>query len=111
MTVEVREAGKVRIIDLHGRLVLGTTDRLKEEVQGLLSGGHGRILLNLRGVPYMDSAGIGELAACKKRVIEKTGQLKVVKPAGRYHLAVETVLELMFGNSIFDDEKDALGSF
>ena len=111
MKIEVRTAGKVHIIDLHGRLVLGTTDPLKEKVQQLLGEGHRRILLNLHGVPHMDSAGIGELAACKKRVIEKTGQLKVLKPAGKYHLAVETVLELMFGHSVFDDELKAVGSF
>jgi len=111
MKIEVRTAGKVHIIDLHGRLVLGTTDPLKEKVQQLLGEGHQRILLNLHGVPHMDSAGIGELAACKKRAIEKKGEIKLLKPKGKYHLAVETVIELMFGRSVFEDELKAVGSF
>jgi anti-sigma B factor antagonist len=111
MKIEVREAGKVSIIDLHGRLVLGTTDPLKEKIQELLAAGHTRILLNLQAVPYLDSAGIGEVAACKKRAIEKHGEIKLIKPAGKYHMAVETVLALMFSESIFDEEMKAVGSF
>jgi anti-sigma B factor antagonist len=111
MRVDVREAGRVRIIDLHGRLVLGTTDPLKETLQQLLAAKNSRILINLHGVPYLDSAGIGEIAACKKRALEKSGEIKILKPAGKYHMAVETVLELMFSQSIFEDEMEAVGSF
>ena len=111
MKIEVREVGKVWIIDLHGRLVLGTTEPLKEKVLQLLGEGHHRILLNLHGVPHMDSAGIGELAACKKRALEGKGEIKLVKPKGKYHLAVETVIELMFDRSVFEDELKAVGSF
>ena len=109
MKVDVRESGKVRIIDVHGRLVLGTTDPLKAALQELLAAKHSRILINLHGVPYLDSAGIGEIAACKKRALEKNGEIKLVKPAGKYHMAVETVLELMFSQSIFEDEMKAVG--
>jgi anti-sigma B factor antagonist len=111
MKIDVREAGTVRILDLHGRLVLGTTDPLKEKIQELLGSGHTRILLNLHGVPYLDSAGIGEVAACKKRAIEKHGEIKLLKPEGKYHMAVETVLALMFSQSIFDEEKRAVESY
>jgi anti-sigma B factor antagonist len=111
MRIDVRETGKVRILQLHGRLVLGTTDPLKEKIQELLGTGHTRILLDLQGVPYLDSAGIGEVAACKKRAIEKNGEIKLLKAAGKYHMAVETVLELMFSGSIFDEENRAVQSF
>ena len=111
MRIDVREAGKVRVLDLHGRLVLGTTDPLKEKVQELFGAGHTLILLNLHGVPYLDSAGIGEVAACKKRAIEKQGEIKLLKPAGKYHMAVETVLALMFSQSIFEEEAPAVASF
>jgi anti-sigma B factor antagonist len=111
MRIEVRETGKVRILDLHGRLVLGTTDPLKDRLQELLAAGITRILLNLESVPYMDSAGIGEVAACKKRALERNGEIKIVKPPGKYHMAVETVLALMFSGAIFDDERKAIASF
>jgi anti-sigma B factor antagonist len=111
MKIEVRESGKVRILDLHGRLVLGPpTDSLKDTLHGLLADGHLWILINLRGVPYMDSAGIGELAACKKRVLERKGGIAVQRVPGRYHLAVETLLVLMFPDALFDDELAALAT-
>jgi anti-sigma B factor antagonist len=112
MKIEIREDGKVRVLDLHGRLVLGPpADLLKDTIHRILAEGHNRILLNLRGVPYMDSAGIGELAACKKRVLERHGEIKIQRTPGKYHLAVETLIELMFQDSLFDDETKALVSF
>jgi len=112
MRIEVREAGRVRILDLHGRLVLGQPeDTLKETVQGLLAASHHQLLINLHGVPYVDSAGIGQLAACKKRVLEKKGAIKVLWTDGKYHLAVDTIIMLMFPQALFEDEGRALDSF
>ena len=112
MKIEIRQDGKVRIVDLHGRLVLGPPeDALAEAVQRLLADEHNQILINMRGVPYIDSAGIGQLAACKKRVLERHGELKLHWVRGRYHLAVETIITLMFPDALFEDEKEALASF
>ncbi len=112
MRIEIREAGKVRVVDLHGRLVLGPpTETLKNTVRKILAEGHNRILLDLRAVPYMDSAGIGELAACKKRVLERHGEIKIHRMPGQYHQAVESLIERMFQGSLFDDETRALLSF
>lgn len=112
MKIEVREAGRVSILDLHGRLVLGQPeDTLKATVQGLLADGHNQILINLHGVPYVDSAGIGQLAACKKRVLEKKGAIKILWTEARYHLAVDTIIMLMFPDALFEDEGRALESF
>ena len=112
MKASVRHHGKVTVVDLSGKITIGDGDiKLRETVNALLDEGRKSILLNLHGVSYMDSAGIGELAACKKRALEKEGEIKLLKPKGKYHLAVETVIELMFGRSVFEDEKQAIGSF
>lgn len=112
MKIEIRKEGKVQVIDLHGRLVLGPpVDALAAALQKILAAGENRILINLRGVPYMDSAGVGELAACKKRVLDRQGNLEVERTPGRYHHAVETLIGLMFSGSLFDDEFKALQSF
>lgn len=112
MKIEVRGAGSVQILDLHGRLVLGQPeDTLKEAILRLLGEGHRQILINLHGVPYVDSAGIGQLAACKKRVLEKKGSIKVLWTDGRYHLAVDTIIMLMFPDALFEDESRALASY
>lgn len=112
MKIEIRADRGIRILDLHGRLVLGPpVELLAERVQALLADGHTHLLLNLRGVPYIDSAGIGELAACKKRVIERKGETRIHWQRGRYHLAIETLIHLMFPDALFEDEKPALSSF
>jgi len=112
MKIEVRAAANERILDLHGRLVLGQPeDALKEAVLRLLGEGHNQILVNLHGVPYVDSAGIGQLAACKKRVLERKGAIKILWTDGRYHLAVDTIIMLMFPDALFEDEARALASF
>ena len=50
MKVEVRIDRSVRILDLHGRLVLGPpVELLADTVQRLLAEGHIHIMLNLRG--------------------------------------------------------------
>jgi anti-anti-sigma factor len=112
MRIDVREAGGTRILDLHGRLVLGQPeDTLKETVQHLLAEGSKELLINLHDVPYVDSAGIGQLAACKKRVLEKKGAIKILWHDGKYHLAVDTIIMLMFPDALFEDENRAMDSF
>lgn len=110
MKFEVRDAGNVKIVEIHGKHVLETTGPVKETVDQLVAGGNKRIVFDLRDVPWIDSSGIGELAGCKKRVLENDGKVNMIRRKGKYHLAVETMLELIFG-PLFDDETKAVGSF
>ncbi len=58
----------------------------------------------------MDSTGLGELIACLKRVRERGGVIKLLKPTRRvYDVLQLTRLNEVF--DIFDDERNALGSF
>ena len=69
--VTIRKIGKVRIIELNGKLVLGTAQNLAEAFKTLVTDKQKCILIDLRKVPYMDSSGIGEVAACRKRAKDK----------------------------------------
>jgi len=111
MKASVRESGKVRIVDLKGKITLGTGDlALREAVNGLLDEGHNRIVLNLKGVDYIDSAGIGELVACKKRAVAKGGDVKLLMPSeGVYKVLSIVSLHLIF--QILSDETQAVTSF
>ncbi len=111
MKANVRKIGKVTVVDLSGKITIGSGDVvLKETVQRLFDEGHKNIVLNLSGVSYMDSAGIGELVACHKRALEKQGQLKLLNPSGKvYDLLMLTKLDDVF--ETFKDEKEALVSF
>ncbi len=111
MKTAVRAVGKVQVIELKGRLVLGETDGLQRAFKGLLADEQTRILIDLHRVPYMDSAGIGEVAACRKRAHGKKAAVKLLKKYPQYDLAVEFMLKLMYPEAMFEDEKEALASF
>jgi anti-anti-sigma factor len=111
MKTTLRAVGKVQIIELSGKLVLGKTEGLERAFKSLLADQQRRILIDLHRVPYMDSAGIGEVAACKKRAKDKEVALKLLKKYPQYDLSVEFLLKLMYAGEIFEKEKEALASF
>ncbi len=77
MKANARHHGKVTVLDLSGKITIGDGDiKLREAVNAQLEEGRKSILLNMSGVSYMDSAGIGELVACYKRATEKGASLK-----------------------------------
>jgi len=111
MSLKTREAGKVRIVDLKGRLVLGeAVEALEKAVKGLIEEGHTRLIINLKDVDYVDSAGIGELVASKKRFAEKKGDVKLLMPTQTVY-GVLSMLSLHLIFEIFQDEAKAIGSF
>ena len=62
MLIEERAAGDVTILDLKGKMTLGEGDEiLKDKVNSLAMQGRKQIVLNLEAVPYIDSAGLGEI--------------------------------------------------
>jgi anti-sigma B factor antagonist len=111
MKLKTREAGKVTIIEISGKLVLGEpVDSLGKTVKELIDGGHIKLVINLKGADYVDSAGIGELVAAKKRAVEKKGDVKLLMP----NKTVYNVLSMLSLHLIFDiheDEAKAVGAF
>ncbi len=111
MKLTVRFNGAVAIVDLVGRLVFGDGEvELKETIQKLLDEGTRSVVLNMEGLMFMDTSGIVSLITCYKRVTEKGGGLRILKPSRR---AVEllTVLRLTEIFEMHQDEKEAVESF
>lgn len=111
LKASTRDIKGVRVIDLNGKITIGKGDLvLREAVDQTLKEGQSTVLLNLVEVSYMDSAGIGELVACYKRVLERKGKMKLVKPAGRARdLLALTKLDAYFDT--FETEQEALASY
>ncbi len=111
MKVNTRDVGKVTILDVNGRITIGKGDLiLREAIDNCVKAGKKRILLNLAGVTYMDSAGIGELVSSFKKVTGTDGIMKLVNPAGR----VQDLLALTKLDEYFEtylSEPEALASF
>ena len=79
MKIVERQVGDVVILDLHGKILIGEgDDALREAVTKLADSGKTKILLNLADVPYVDSAGLGEIVRTYTTVSRKGGKLKLL---------------------------------
>ena len=111
LTVNTRRWGNVAIIELSGRITLGeSTGILRDEIRSLLSQGTKNIILDMGGVGYVDSAGLGELVGAYTTAANQGGAVKLLRLQGKMiDLMQVTKLHTIF--AIFDDEKQAVESF
>lgn len=111
MQIEERVVNDVTILDLKGKITLGEGDEaLKDKINSLMHQNRKRILLNLADVPYIDSAGLGEIVRTYTTVSRQGGQLKLVNLTKRItDLLMITKLLTVF--ETFEAEKDALKSY
>ncbi len=111
MNVTEREIDSVTILDIAGTITLGEgADAMRDKVRSLLQQGNKRIIVNLAGVSYMDSAGLGELVRAHATSAQQGASLKLMNVTKRLHdLLVITKLSTVFDS--YDDEAAALASF
>jgi anti-sigma B factor antagonist len=109
-TVTLRQANGAVVADIIGKIALAEgTGMLRDTVRNFLERVHNRILLNLEGVDFIDSAGLGELVRTHASVRSRGGHLKLVNPsASVHHLLRITKLDRVF--DIMPDEVSALSS-
>src|SRR5579859_1386856 len=75
----IREVGDVTVIDMDGRITLGEGSALlRDLIAQSLSTGHRKILMNLGGINYIDSTGLGELVSGYRQVKDEGGELKLL---------------------------------
>ena len=111
MQIEERAVGDVVVLDLKGKITLGEGDELlKDKVNSLVNQGHKKIILNLADVPYIDSAGLGEVVRTYTTVSRQGGSLKLLNLTKRITdlLAITKLLTVF---ETFDVEADAVRSF
>jgi anti-sigma B factor antagonist len=111
LDVKERQAGDVTILDLRGEVRIGEGSiALRDAIRNLADAGKKKLLLNLAGVSYIDSSGIGELIANYTTISRQGGQLKLLKLTDRVqNLLVITKLLTVF--DAYEDEAEALKSF
>jgi len=111
MQIEERIVGDVTILDLKGKMTLGEGDELlKDKINSLIHQGQKKLLLNLEGVPYIDSAGLGEIVRTYTTVSRQGGSLKLVNLTKRI-TDLLSITKLLTVFETFDAEKEAVASF
>jgi len=109
-SVAIRQAGPISLVDVSGRLTSFEVSALRDAISRLLKQGRKNIVLNLCGLEYLDSSGIGELAKVYVSVVKVNGQLKVVGLSPK----VEEILKITQLYQVFPEfpsEEAALQSF
>lgn len=111
MHIEERQSGDVMILDLTGKLTIGEGDELlKDKINSVLHQGHKKLLLNLSNVPYVDSAGLGQMVSTLHSVNRQGGKLKLLNLTSRIKDLL-SITKLLTVFDSFDDEREALDSF
>jgi anti-sigma B factor antagonist len=106
-----REIGSVTILDLSGPIALGESSALfGKAIRELTSNDRTKIILNLRDVSSVDSAGIGELVRAYILVKTRTGEMKLLNPTKKVYELLD-ITRLLRVLDVFTDEALALQSF
>ena len=106
LTITQRSASDVVILDLTGRLWILDLP-LRDLMNGLLNESKRHFVLNLSGVDYIDSSGLGQLISIWTSIRSKTGHMTILQPTKRVQRLFDiTRLDTVF--EILDNESDAI---
>jgi anti-sigma B factor antagonist len=106
-----RQVGDVTVIDMDGRITLGEGSALlRDLVLENLGKGHKKIVLNLAGINYIDSSGLGELVSGYRLMKSEDGEIKLLN----LNKKVTDLLQITQLYTVFDihnQEDHAIASF
>lgn len=110
LRMDQRDVGAVKVLNLSGKLAGDAADALWDRIDDLLDAGHSKLVLDLGGVSFIDSAALGGLLSKRAAFLNAGGQLKLLNLTERvWDLMVTTKLEMVF--ETFRSEADAVRSF
>jgi anti-sigma B factor antagonist len=111
LEVNQKEVEGIVILQLHGRLVVGSeSTEFRNKIAQLISTNQKSIILDMKHVDFIDSTGLGTLVVAHTQLQKAGGSLKLLNVSKRnVQLMVLTKLSTVF--AMFDDEQAALDSF
>ena len=110
MNITERRAGSITVLALSGKITSDDSGQLKDKVISLLEQGHKSIILELGGVTYIDSSGLGEIVSCHTTANRQKARIKLANLGTRSKdLLVMTKLIMVF--DVYDSEGEAIASF
>ena len=109
--INERKVNDVIILDLKGKITIGSGDRLlREKITELLKKGEKKIILNMARISYLDSSGTGEVVSLLMKVRKAGGELKLLSLSQK----IKDIFQIAQLLSIFDyyiNEEEAVNSF
>ncbi|MGH9257411.1 MAG: STAS domain-containing protein [Vicinamibacterales bacterium] len=110
MTIDERPSDGVIILEVRDRMTIETQPVLVTRVRQLVQEGRKQIVLNLAGVPYMDTSGLCSIVESYLATTRRGGMLKLLHltPHVRKVLDITRLLTVF---EAYDAEADAVASF
>jgi anti-sigma B factor antagonist len=111
LKVNIRDVDNIKVIDLSGKITMGTGSEIfRTVVDDLLVEGEKHILFNFSGIDFIDSAGLGEIVASFRTVKGLRGDMKIFN-VGKNVYSTLSISKLLPILEIFDTEDEAIRSF
>jgi anti-sigma B factor antagonist len=111
MNVSARQRDGVTILDLKGKLTLGSGEQaLRSTLQDALAAGATKVIINLKDVTTIDSTGVGELVGTYTTVTNRGAKLKLSTLPPKLQ-DILTITQLITVFDVYDTEDEAIGSF
>jgi anti-sigma B factor antagonist len=110
MNITERQVGTVTVLTVSGKITLEDAGQLKDKVMSILQQERKAIVLDLGGVTYIDSSGLGEIVSCHTTATRQNAAIKLANLGKRSKdLLVMTKLIMVF--DVHDNEAAAIASF
>lgn len=111
MNVNVRQSGDVTILDLKGRITIGSGDvALRNAIHEVMNNGAKKVLINMADVSTIDSSGIGELVSAYTTATNRGAKLKLANLPAKV-TDILTITQLITVFDVYDSEAEGVGSF
>ena len=111
MKFNTRQNGDVTILDLSGRITIGSGEEaLRNAMQEILNSGAQKVVINMGGVTMIDSSGIGELVSAYTTATNRGAKLKLANLPAKVS-DILTITQLITVFDVFDTEAEAVQSF
>ena len=106
-----REVDGVSVVTLDGRIVLGEeSNTFREKLKSLLAEGTKKIVLNMAGIKYVDSAGLGTLVAAHVSAKTQGASVRLCNLGEKFHEVMQ-ITRLLTVFDVYDTEAAAVSSF
>ena len=111
MRVSTRQKGDVTIVDLNGKITIGSGDiALRNAVHQAIDSGAKNVLINLHEVTTIDSSGVGELVSAYTTATNRGTRQKLVNLPDKV-ADILTITQLITVFDVYDSEEEALSAF
>jgi anti-sigma B factor antagonist len=111
MHITERKNEDVVVLDLKGRMTIDDgADLLQDKFKSLIFTGHSKVLLNMGGVPHIDSGALGKLVSCSLTARQANSSVKLFGLTRRV-VELLTITKLITEFDTYDTEQEALSSF